>query len=179
MAKMTITEALAETKLIVKKVKAQEEFIANNAGRTSVMNDPLEKSGGTPAAITKAFQSIKDLQTRLVKIRTAVQSVNTTKHLVIGEKSMCIADWLNYRREVAPSYQAFLKLASMECAKLRNQFERTPQIIKLDSGEQKIIQPVFHIDLEWLRKESEVVETVLGELDGKLSLLNATTEIEV
>jgi hypothetical protein len=178
MMKMTITEALAEVKIIDKKILSQNEYISQNVGRTSVMSDPLEKSGGSQFAIQKAFQSISDLNERKVKIRSVIQQINCVTKVVIGEKTKTISEFLNWKREVAPSYIDFLKKANQACQQMKVQFERQPQILKDAEGKQTIIQPVFHIDLDWLHKELEKTETMLGELDGKLSLLNATTFVE-
>lgn len=176
----TITEALAEIPLIEKKIQSKREYISQNVGRTSVMADPLAKTeGGSPAVIAREFQAIGDLSTQLVKIRSAIQERNTTNYVTLGEKTMTVAEWLNWRREVAPKTVSFLKQVTQACQQMKNQFERSPQILKDQEGKQTIIQPVFHVDLEWVQKELERNEAILGELDGKLSMMNATTFVEV
>lgn len=179
MAKLSVTEALAEVSLIEKKVASKRAYISQNLGRSSAVGDPLEKSGGSDKVITETFQAISDLDKRRVAIRSAIQGKNCEAKLTINERTMSITDWLNTRREVAPGHLDFLKQLNTAQQQLKTQFERQPQILKGDDGKQTIITPVFHIDPAWVQKELETWETMMGELDGKLSYLNATTFIEI
>lgn len=181
MPKYTITEGLAETKLIKAKIQTKKDFISQNVGRMDITPDPFEKEdGGSAGRVKREFQAIADLRMRLVGIRSAIQSANSVTRLTIGEREMSVTDWLNWKREVADEELSFIKQASTSIQQLKNQNERSPQVLKdKETGDSRILKPVFNIDQGWIQKQLEVVQTTLGELDGKLSMLNATTFIEV
>lgn len=180
MARYTITEGLAETKLIKTKIQTKKNFISSNAGRLEVIPDPFEKDGGSLKRNSEEFQALKDLRERLVRIRTAIQVANSSTELTIGERKMCITDWLNWKREVADEELAFINQAISSLNQIKTQNERAPQCQKdPTTGEMRAIKPVFHLDQAWLQRQLETVQNIVGELDGKLSMLNATTFIEV
>lgn len=181
MPKYTITEALAETKLLKTKIKTKKDFIGNNVGRMDVTPDPFEKEeGGSVGRIKREFQAIDDYRKRLIGIRTAIQNANSLTRLKIGEREMSITDWLNWKREVADEEVAFINQALSSVQQLKTQNERNPQVLKdKDTGAMQVLKPVFHLDQSWLQKQLEVNQEISGELDGKLSMLNATTFIEV
>ena len=72
MAQMTITEALAETKTIDKRISKKRTFVTDYLFRQDALRDPLEKEGGSVAAIEATRQAIGDLEKRLVDIRRAI-----------------------------------------------------------------------------------------------------------
>jgi hypothetical protein len=53
------------------------------------------------------------------------------------------------------------------------------QQIAKHSSEEKPVQAIVHVDELKLAQAAEKLEVVLGGLDGKLSLLNATTFVEI
>lgn len=181
MQKMTITEALAKTKILKAKITSRKESTSQNLGRMDITPDPFEKEdGGSAGKIKRDFQAMADFRLSLVATRTAIQNVNSVTRLRIGEREMSVTDWLNWKREVADEELAFLKQAQTSIQQLKNQNERSPQVLKdKETGESRILKPVFNIDQAWLEKQIDIVQTTLGELDGKLSMLNATTFIEV
>ncbi len=56
----------------------------------------------------KRVSPLQDLEQRAVALRRAIQSANDKTVLAIGGSEMSIADWLVWRREVAPGRERFL-----------------------------------------------------------------------
>src|SRR5439155_22848829 len=97
----TITEALAEIKTIGKRLEKKRSAILQLIARDSRVKDPLEKEGGSVRYIQAERQSVKDLETRIVAIRTAIQKSNLSTPLALDGQSMSVAEWLTWRREVS------------------------------------------------------------------------------
>lgn len=183
-AKMTITEALAETKTIAKRLEKKKQAVLANIARDGQRVDPLAKAGGSEKYIREELQAIRDLELRLITIRTQIQRVNLSTPLTVGSRKMSIAEWLTFRREVAEGQQGFFSGMSSAIRAIRTKYEQPTFNVRGASavasvGEQKPVDVVVHLDEKQLLTEQEELETLLGTLDGQLSLLNATTTIEV
>jgi len=137
--------------------------------------DPLEKDGGSSKVLLEHRQAIKDLEERAVLLRSAINISNQTTNLTIGGKTRAVADWLVWRREVMPAYQTFLLQMNADIHGRRNGgagFYR--------SGEDDpTTNVIVNVDEKALGDEAEELEEILGNLDGQLSLLNATITVEV
>jgi len=174
----TITEGLAELKTIDKRIEKKIAFIANHAMREARVKDPLEKDGGSTKILTAELQAIHDLEERKVEIRTAIQQKNLEVQLSIGSEKRSVAQWLHWRRDVSQSRKQYLNAlltginTNREMARSKKKNVKTEET---DSAEDVIL----HLDELSLAKQSEGMETILGELDGKLSLINATTQIDI
>ncbi len=180
MANMTITEGLAEVKTIGNRIKKKQEAIVRYFSRDAKLRDPLEKDGGSHEFIRKERQSISDLENRIVKIRSSIQKVNNTTNLAVAGTTKTVQEWLNWRKEISGQKKMFLS----EMAKLLNQIRQNAlrqgmSVTDKSSGEYAPTEVVVSINEQELAKEIEGLEETLGSLDGKLSLLNATTTIEV
>jgi L-lactate utilization protein LutB len=178
--KTTITEALQEIKTINKRLAGKRQSLQNYIARDSQMKDPLEREGGSVEFIKKERQAIGDLETRIVDIRTAIQHANLNTMLQLGDRKSSVAEWLTWRREVAPGTQAMLTGLSRQIQLIRDSATRKggKVISAQEEGGAKQGEIVVHLNEKELLEQSEQMETVLGELDGKLSLINATTVIE-
>src|SRR5947209_5771802 len=108
MPAITITEALAELKTLDKRIAKKREFVLGYLLRQEMFKDPLEKDGGSVSAIKREMQSIHDLEERKILIRRAVQKANEHNTVTVARQTRSIADWLVWRREVAPVHQTFL-----------------------------------------------------------------------
>lgn len=184
MPKTTITEALAELKTIGKKLGTKQAYVLQYVARSAVLRDPLERQGGSQRVIAQEQQAIQDLETRVIAIRAAIAKANQEQIIKIGNTERTIADWLTWRRDVAPGTQSFY-------AKLRNTIDTTrhragmqePRVYgaAVQVNQQSQVDPNVTIELDEtvLQRRIEELETTLGELDGRLSLANATVTIEV
>lgn len=178
MAKLTITEALAEIPTIEKRIEKKREFIFNYLYRQSSVRDPHEKDGGSDTLIAHEKQAIDDLQKRLITIRSSIQKANSENTITIGDQTMTIVDWLTWRREVAPKEQNFLQDLISKINELRQQAIRQGvTIIDKDPGFSS--NYVVNINERELANEIEDLEKILGTLDGQLSLKNATIVLEL
>ncbi len=178
MSKLTITEALAEIKTLNARLAKKRDSLSKYILQPAAMKDPMgSESGGTKGWVAREQQSIRDLETRLVAIRTAILKVNLTEVLTIGGLSNTIQEWLTWRKEVAPGLQRHQEhLLSLITRQREERRKAGAQVGEAATGMQDI---VVNIDEAKLLKDIETVAEVLGTLDGLLSLKNATVTIEV
>lgn len=169
---MTITEALAELKTINKRIEKKKEFVVQYVAQPSVIKDPLENQGGSRVVVAQEMQAVNDLFKRYTTIRTAIQRANLDTVITIGEYTMSIAEWLNWRKEVAQTQAKFFKDISNKAIQ-----SRSMQFNKMPDG--TIPQAIINVDEGVIFKTSENIEKVLGELDGILSLKNSTITINI
>jgi hypothetical protein len=187
---MTITEALAEIKTIGKRLDKKREAVVANIGRDSRLKDPLADGNGSSSVtyLAQERQAINDLEKRIVAIRTAIQKSNLETPCTVGASTMPVQDWLNFRREISTGRQGFLQRMNMSIRNIRQQAQaKGGRVVmagavsqaSVTTGDNPPVEIVLHVDEKSLLEEQEGLEQTLGELDGKLSLLNATTVIEV
>ncbi len=178
MAKITITEGLAEIKTLNARIVKKRESAARYLARDARLRDPLEADGGSVEFIKRERQAVHDLEERIVGIRCAIQAANQANSLEVGETRRSIAGWLNWRREISQGARGFLSGLTNGLNQVRQQaLKQGLNVTATETGNAGDI--VVAINERQLAKEVEQMEQVLGELDGKLSLLNATTMIEV
>ncbi len=177
---LTITEALAEIKTIGKRLEAKRTFVRQYLTRHVGLVDPLLKEGGSVQALREARQAITDLESRVVAIRMAIAEANNTTTVTVGPDTRTIAQWLVWKREVAPGHAAFLQSITQSIMGGRKQTQ--VRLTAQKAGEASLegeVDTVVNVDEKALAQESEDLQTLLGELDGKLSLANAITTIDI
>ena len=178
---LTITEALAEIKTIGKRIEKKRQFVSEYLFRQDFLKDPLENQGGSKSAIDAERQAISDLESRVVTIRRAIQKANEATTVTLNGTSRSIADWLVWRREVAPGQQQFLNAIRGKLGAARQQAQQKGIGLRVAGEVAANAQPqdvVVNLDEKALAAEIETLETTLGSLDGQLSLKNATTIID-
>jgi len=183
---ITITEALAEIVTLNKRLVSKRQGILDYLVRDEKLKDPIKDAGGSVEYVKRERQSIADLEKRVVAIRTAIQQANLATPLTLEGRTMSIFEWLSWRREVAANAQTFLSAMStkivQERARINYKGNRSSigvsAIASVDTGSEAA-QAVVNVDEGELRKEQDALETLLGTLDGKLSLFNATQKIEL
>jgi hypothetical protein len=180
MAKFTITEALAELKTIGKRLPAKQMHILANLARQEGLKDPLATEGGSAVVIVQTRQSIADLQQRHVNLRLAIQEINRSTEITIDGETHSIAWWLTWRKEILPGRKQFLNQLRQQLSAMRQQAQQKGmQVVTVNQTPQALTDIVVNIDEALLAKEIEHLEAIEGELDGQLSLKNATTMIEM
>lgn len=181
MAELTITEGLAELKTLAKRIQKKREFIIQYLGRQELVKDPLEKDGGSVEAIRRERQAISDMQSRIVSIRSAIAFANSTTHVTIEGEFRSIANWLVWRREVAPTHKQFLEQLRTRLEQARREAAGKGvgivSAVAMAGVEAKPTDLIVNISEQAIATEIEHLETVLGRLDGVLSLKNATTNL--
>lgn len=180
MAKTTITEALAELKTIAKRIEKKREFVLGYIGRRALNRDPLEKEGGAVQMLASERQAIHDLQERTVSIRRAVQGANEATKITVEGETRSIADWLVWRREVAPQRKALLEAIRGGINTARNEAKKTDsRMVEREADATDSKDVIIHLSESDLARDIEKMETILGTLDGQLSLKNATVTITI
>ena len=175
----TVTEALAEIKTIGKRIGKKTEFIKQYVIRQEQVKDPLEKDGGSVKALKAESQGIADLQKRIIVIRSAIMRSNLATQLTIGPVTMSVADWLTWRKDVAPLEVKRIAELRQGIESTRQQFRAKGVTVGAAGADLKPTDLVVSVDEAALAAQAEELENVLGVLDGKLSLLNATTTLDI
>jgi hypothetical protein len=184
MEKLTITEALQEIKTTLGRLEKKRQGIIPYLARDHRARDPFENSGGSPEHIRKERQSIADLEQRIIKIRSAIQLANLQSSLAIEEATRTVAEWLTWRREISQHQVSFNGHLLDGIRSVRTEMQRKGgKITAIASAEvnlssDAIPEAVICIDEKQLIEEQDRLQKILGSLDGKLSLFNATTIIE-
>jgi hypothetical protein len=176
--KTTITEALAEIKTLNARIKKKREVVMVYLARDALLRDPHEKDGGSLEFIKRERQAIADLEENIVRIREAIQQSNLESKLSINGDERSIAGWLNWRREVSDGQKKFLASLTQKITGIRQDSMRQGYQV-VDKESDKRGEVIIAINEQRLAEETESLEQTLGTLDGKLSLLNATTTINV
>lgn len=179
----TITEALADLKTIGARIEKKREFIGANLARQFGLTDPLEKAGGSVAIIQRELQAIADLEKRHLAIRTSIQRVNHETPITVEGVTHSIAEWLTWRKEIAPGIQTWNKRVRDALAANRKQAQQkgfgVVSATAIVGAEPERTDLIVNIDEAALAASIEQMETILGTLDGQLSLKNATVMIEI
>lgn len=175
---ITITEALAEIKTVGKRIEKKRETLLGFLGRQEGLKDPLEKDGGSIAFIARERQAVDDLEARIVVLRRGIQRANDGTPVTVGGITKTISDWLVWRRDVAPKRKEFLTKLRTGVQSGREQAKRAG-VGFVGPGEtaSKPQDFVINVSETELALEIETMESILGELDGQLSLKNATVPI--
>lgn len=186
---LTITEGLAEIKTIGKRLEKKRQAILQYIARDSRLRDPLESEGGTVEYIKRERQAMSDLESRIVAIRTAIQKSNLATSAIVNGETRMVSEWLTFRREVADGRKRFLQSLAGGIAATRDKVQKeggrvtTAGIVNVSAvasvDSTKSFEVLVSIEEKGLLDEIESLEKTLGDLDGKLSLLNATTAIDV
>lgn len=178
---ITITEVLAEIKTIGKRVAKRREGLMQYLGRQDGVRDPLEKDGGSTEFIKRERQAVADMDKRLIALRLGIAAANDATKVTIKGVTRTISEWLTWRRDVAPGEQAFLGALRRQLQALRENAKRQGVAVVqavATTGDTKPSDIVINIDEAALAAEIDTLEEILGELDGQLSLKNATVAIK-
>lgn len=175
----TITEALAEIKTIEKRITSKQEFVRNYMIRVETLKDPFEKDGGSEKAVNSELQALSDLEERLVTLRLAIQTANEKTEVTVNGEVRSIADWLVWRRDVAPIRERFLFELRSRLSAAREGVRRQNVNYIGNPQPDKPIDIVVNLDETALNKDLEQIKDILGQLDGQLSVKNATVMVSI
>src|SRR5258706_707033 len=182
MGQITITEALAEQQTIIKRLAQKEEFQHAHAVRLKQMVDPLAAAGGSKAALEKDVQAYRDLAARYVLLRHKMLQANLTNNITLRGETKPIYDWLVWRRDLAPKMQVFYQRLVLHLQQMRAPRRQGQAIvggnIAVNMADVKQDDLEVNLNESKLYEDKENLEAMLGELDGLLSLKNATITIE-
>lgn len=176
---ITITEGLAELRTIDARVEKKRQGIIRHLARPAEFKDPMAAEGGTSEYITKERQSLKDLESRSLNIRVAISRKNLETVLSLHGMERSVAEWLIWRREFAKGQDGFLALQANGIERVRAEAQRKGGSLTAGDAAAKPGDVIVNVSEKELQDEIDKIQHVLGDLDGKLSLINATTTIEV
>lgn len=180
MAKITITEGLQEIKTVIKRVEKKQLFIRNNVTRQANLKDSLAKGGETgKEVLAQERQAIDDLTDRAIRIRQAISKANDNTEITVAGKTRSVAEWLIWRREHADNRQSLLDNLNSHIQQARAKAGQRGGTLAESEYRAKDNDIIVNVDEKELADEIEEHEKIVGTLDGKLSLVNATTTIDV
>lgn len=179
MNKMTITEALSEVNLVKKKLEHKKKTVGAMVLKPEHVKDPYEAQGGTPKYLNAEFQAIEDLQTRLIKLRGAISQANIDNNITLGEQTMSIHDWLTWKREISKDETSFINQIVSGVNDHMKKAATQPSVYDDAEGKKKLVVWIPQIDLPSFVKKQERLSDLFENLDGQLSLKNATITIAI
>lgn len=177
-----ITLALAETKTIERRIEEKQKFITTYLTRPANRVDPLAKEGTSEEAVRRELQSIRDLEERLVLIRLAIADANAKTSVTVEGVTRTVAGWLAWKREVAPREQILLRTMreTIDMERKRGSTRVSVYNVSSPTPEPATLSDVIvSISETELAKSIESLEKTLGGLDGQLSLINATVQVDI
>jgi hypothetical protein len=178
MPTITITEALAELRTLSKRIEKKQEFILGNLARQDGLKDPHAESGGSAKLVSEALQSISDLEDQELKIRTAIQASNLQTTLSVEGVSHTIAEWILWKRNISGSQKQRLSVIANTLKALRQRAtQQGNAVVTINQQPTALTDLVVFVSESDLAQKSEWIETVLGSLDGQLTLANSRTTI--
>jgi hypothetical protein len=182
MTKMTITEALAEIKLINSKLEKKRVRVLDNLVRYSHQPDPFaHEAGGSHGYLNAEVQSIAALEENIGKIRAAIMSANLLHTAEVMGKTKTIYEWLVWKRDVANNIKIFFLQVYVKSKERIEYMRKNPHTVGQPSAEvdpelSKVVPSLNYV--EFSKKHEEVCD-ILSKLDGVLSLKNATIVVDV
>lgn len=174
---MTITEALAEIKLIDAKIEKKRLQIRTFLYRQEMMKDPLLKDGGSESFIAREYQAIADLEARKVALRIEIANTNSVTPVTVGGVTRSISEWLVWRREVLPTKKQFLQGLRTQLDSVRRDAQARGVRVGDPSGAVAPQDFIVNFDEAQLAREIEKLTDIEGTLDGQLSMKNATVQV--
>lgn len=197
--KKTAMEWLSESKLLEKKIgKKENELLGKMYNVTFVHNEDVNY---IPENIKSEYESLNKLKSNLDKIKDAIMVYNATTKIVIGEKSMSIAYALSkYTSGESKFEETINKLATkftqdVNNAKMFSQKEKADldrQLLTKNNISEKdkalieatkskydiVVKDPLNI-VELSAKIYDEKETFNNEVNNKINLSNALTELEI
>lgn len=178
-----ISVALSDLKMIQKRIDSKQAFILQYLTRPEQLKDPLFREvGGAAGAIERELQACADLRQQAVAIRRAIAEANAKTEITVNGTTRTIADWLRWRRDIAPGERDFVRALVSNLDRARQQaLAKGGALISATANSSTDNKPsdiVVNLNEMALSQRREELEAVLEQLDGQLSLKNATVNIE-
>ena len=208
MREITVTEGLNELKLYDSKIeKAINNLKLIGAKKKSVDKVGVVNVEKFVVDAKAAHQSVIDLIRNRNTLKAAIVKSNAITYLEVGDNKMTVAEAIERKNSIQyeknllltmkAQYASATLTVNKENAKLDAKVDELIQTLvgrdttkKLDKDEQAAVESPYRAKNEWelvdpldlydtmLKLESEI-DTFESQVDGKLSLCNATTFIEL
>lgn len=179
----TITEALSQKKILPERIQHARAEMQEYLARDDRLVDPLTESvkGGSRAYVASRLQAINDLQQQYIEVCEAIRASNEQTSLTIEGTTRSVANWLVWKRDVFPGQSETLKtmMRTLEqCRKTATEQNRANSRLVQPNPDAKPVNFVANFDEVAILEQIGKLQEVYGQLDGQLSLLNATTFVE-
>jgi hypothetical protein len=180
MSNLTITQGLREIKTLHDRISKKRQFVNEHLVRQADRRDPLENDGGQAAVIAREIQAVGDMELRVLTLRRAIAVANLQTPVTVGDRTMAISDWIIWKREIAPREREHQQaMAQQFNAAMLNARRAGVPVVQRGEPPATNLDVIFNFSVAALQEASDKLTRDLGELDGLLSMANATTLIDV
>ncbi len=175
----TITEALADIKVLNKRILKKQEFVNSHLLTGDHIKDPYADKGGVKKIVEEELQSIGDIRIRIVTLRAAINQANMNTGITINGETKSMYSWLTWRREIMETETVFVAKSAAKIQAELSQYNNRPQVWKDDDEKQHLVHLEPTVDPKLFQDASEKLDVIAGSLDGQLSMKNATTFVHI
>lgn len=175
---MSITEALAEIKLIQNKLQKKQQWVLQNLTKARHTTDPFASTGGIQKAAQAELQAIADLEKRMLIIRKAIMQSNVLTEATVLDKTQTIYEWLVWKKEIAKQSALFSQTIYTHTKSALDKIAHTPQAAKVEDNKTILVELDANTDYMKASVDAAYIQEILDKLDGVLSFKNATTQVE-
>lgn len=174
---MKIIEAIKEFPLILKKMDANSSKIQEYASVLSIQDDlPFGTTEEQKKQVTALVQSNKDLGERYLSLARNLAYTNTQVKVEIGGVSRSITEWLSIRG-VSKGEQISVRMKNTLSAQNTVEANKKLQVTRgLDLSERTLSITRLY-DQKKVDEEVISLQDTLGQIDAKLEVVNATTDL--
>lgn len=170
---MKIIEALKNLKTIQKRIEKNCAEITNYCAYLSNETPAFETEEKQLAEVASRIQANMDLESEYLRLKKAIETTNLNVKVVIGAFTYTITELISIKRVIGKYHtMTYAALDSRQAsARLNVVYQRgidpanPPKIISLYKEEDK-------------NKNLREWEDFLSQIDGKLEVLNAETELQ-
>lgn len=168
---MKIIEALKELPLIEKKIAKNIQQIQQYSSEADNghMSLPFGDAEKQAKEVDSLVQSTNDLVSRSATLRRVLALTNATIHVEIGGVSRTISEWISYRERGFANQLNALRALNDSIAK--------GNLNKVGFDEQEGIKIARFYDEKDRNEKVLAVEDIQGQLDARLEMVNATTNL--
>jgi len=170
---MLLTQALAEKKLIVKKIKSKYEQLESVIARKANEIDPYADDGGAEEYAHSILQSINDLQERYVSLVSATHAANASNSVTIGQTTRSIAEWIVYKGDLLSLHTRGMYGVGHRISVEKQEVDSTNRSRSKDD----MIDLTYAIPLANIADMNNILDTLASNIDSHLSIANATIDI--
>jgi hypothetical protein len=170
---MTLVEALKRLRTIEKKITSNNAEVTRYASGLSTRKPLFDSEDRQLQEVKSLTQSSVDLMTEYLKLKRRIDLTNLSVTIEIEGQKRTIAEWLIVKRKTADLAISIFSALDDSAANAARREDRmypsdgkTPQVVKYYKEEVKM-------------KELRGWQDVKAAIDGRLEVVNATTQLLV
>lgn len=178
MEKMTITQALAERKIIRSRIEREYSEMSRYMVREDNRIDPLEKIGGSEKYIKERQQAIDALIERYVRMMKAIHVFNTSTMVEFAGRTRTVDEWLTYHKDLVSTQIGSCLLIQKVVDSALKTNDKVMVVAGKRGETEKPVQVVINTNPVAFNENISNLMEMKDRLWSMLSMLNAKTEIE-